>query len=144
MLYEVITMRAAAAILTARGGMTSHAALVARGWGKCCIVGAGALKINFETKELCVGNRVYKEGDTFTLNGTKGMVFQGQLKMKDASENVRFKAFMSIADKYRAMQVRTNADTPADAMTALDFGAQGIGLFRTEHMFYGADSYNFV
>lgn len=137
---DIEGMRAAAAILTARGGMTSHAALVARGWGKCCIVGAGALKINLGTKELRVGTRVYKEGDTFTLNGTKGMVYQGLLKMKDASENVRFKAFMSIADKYRAMQVRTNADTPADAMTALDFGAQGIGLFRTEHMFYGADS----
>lgn len=137
---DIEGMRAAAAILTARGGMTSHAALVARGWGKCCIVGAGALKINFDTKELRVGTRVFKEGDTFTLNGTKGTVYLGRLKMKDASENVRFKAFMDIADKYRAMQVRTNADTPADAMTALDFGAQGIGLFRTEHMFYGADS----
>ncbi|MCB9236284.1 MAG: pyruvate, phosphate dikinase, partial [Bacteroidia bacterium] len=137
---DIEGMRAAAAVLTARGGMTSHAALVARGWGKCCIVGAGALKINLATKELRVGTRVFKEGDIFTLNGTKGMVYQGQLKMKDASENVRFKAFMAIADKYRAMQVRTNADTPADAMTALDFGAQGIGLFRTEHMFYGADS----
>ncbi|HAR32791.1 MAG TPA: pyruvate, phosphate dikinase, partial [Desulfobacter sp.] len=137
---DIEGMRAAAAVLTARGGMTSHAALVARGWGKCCIVGAGALKINLATKELRVGTRVFKEGDIFTLNGTKGMVYQGHLKMKDASENVRFKAFMAIADKYRAMQVRTNADTPADAMTALDFGAQGIGLFRTEHMFYGADS----
>nr|WP_320013919.1 pyruvate, phosphate dikinase [uncultured Desulfobacter sp.] len=137
---DIEGMRAAVAVLTARGGMTSHAALVARGWGKCCIVGAGALKINFETKELRVGTRVFKEGDTFTLNGTKGMVYQGKLKMKDASENVRFKAFMEIADKYRAMQVRTNADTPADAKTALEFGAQGIGLFRTEHMFYGADS----
>ncbi len=137
---DIEGMRAAAAILTARGGMTSHAALVARGWGKCCIVGAGALKINFETKELRVGTRVFKEGDTFTLNGTKGIVYQDQLKMKNASENVRFKAFMDIADKYRTMQVRTNADTPEDAMTALDFGAQGIGLFRTEHMFYGADS----
>jgi pyruvate,orthophosphate dikinase len=137
---DIEGMRAAAAVLTARGGMTSHAALVARGWGKCCIVGAGALKINFETKELRVGTRTFKEGDTFTLNGTKGMVYEGQLKMKDASENVRFRTFMSIADKYRAMQVRTNADTPEDATTALDFGAQGIGLFRTEHMFYGANS----
>ncbi len=137
---DIEGMRAASAILTARGGMTSHAALVARGWGKCCIVGAGALKIDFQTKELKVGTRAFKEGDYFTLNGTKGIVYDGQIKMKDATENSRFKKFMEIADKYRTMQVRTNADTPADAQTALDFGAQGIGLFRTEHMFYGADS----
>ncbi len=137
---DIEGMRAASAILTARGGMTSHAALVARGWGKCCIVGAGALKIDFQTKELKVGTRTFKEGDYFTLNGTKGIVYDGQIKMKDATENSRFKKFMEIADKYRTMQVRTNADTPADAQTALDFGAQGIGLFRTEHMFYGADS----
>ncbi|MEH0022245.1 MAG: pyruvate, phosphate dikinase [Desulfobacter sp.] len=137
---DIEGMRAAAAILTARGGMTSHAALVARGWGKCCIVGAGALKINFDTKELRVGTRVFKEGDYFTLNGTKGVVYNGRLKMKDASENPKFQKFMAIADKYRTMKVRTNADTPDDARTALDFGAQGIGLFRTEHMFYGSDS----
>ena len=137
---DIEGMRAAAAILTARGGMTSHAALVARGWGKCCIVGAGALKIDFQAKELRVGTRVFKEGDLFTLNGTKGIVYDGKLKMKDASENPKFKKFMAIADTYRAMQVRTNADTPEDAQTALEFGAQGIGLFRTEHMFYGSDS----
>ncbi len=137
---DIEGMRAAAAILTARGGMTSHAALVARGWGKCCIVGAGALKINFETRQLRVGTRVFNEGDFFTLNGTRGMVYNGRLKMKDASENPKFKTFMEIADKYRTMQVRTNADTPEDARTALEFGAQGIGLFRTEHMFYGSDS----
>lgn len=137
---DIEGMRAAAAILTARGGMTSHAALVARGWGKCCIVGAGAMKINFETKELRVGTRVFKEGDYFTLNGTKGVVYDGRLKMKDASENPKFQRFMAIADKYRTMKVRTNADTPDDARTALEFGAQGIGLFRTEHMFYGSDS----
>ncbi|MDD9304800.1 MAG: pyruvate, phosphate dikinase [Desulfobacter sp.] len=137
---DIEGMRAAAAILTARGGMTSHAALVARGWGKCCIVGAGALKINLETKELKVGTRLFKEGDYFTLNGTKGVVYDGKLKMKDASENPKFQKFMAIADKYRTMKVRTNADTPADAKTALEFGAEGIGLFRTEHMFYGSDS----
>jgi len=137
---DIEGMRAAAGILTARGGMTSHAALVARGWGKCCIVGAGALKIDFETKELKVGTRVFKEGDYFTLNGTKGVVYDGLLKMKDASENPKFKKFMAIADKYRTMKVRTNADTPDDAQTALEFGAEGIGLFRTEHMFYGSDS----
>ena len=137
---DIEGMRAAAAILTARGGMTSHAALVARGWGKCCIVGAGSLKIDFETRELRVGTRVFKEGDIFTLNGTKGVVYDGKLKMKDASENPKFRKFMAIADTYRTMQVRTNADTPEDAQTALEFGAQGIGLFRTEHMFYGTDS----
>ena len=137
---DIEGMRAAAAILTARGGMTSHAALVARGWGKCCIVGAGALKINAAEKELSVGTRLFKEGDIFTLNGTKGVVYNGQLKMKDASENPRFQRFMAIADKFRTMKVRTNADTPEDAKTALEFGAQGIGLFRTEHMFYGSDS----
>ncbi|WP_022668754.1 pyruvate, phosphate dikinase [Desulfospira joergensenii] len=137
---DIEGMRAASAILTARGGMTSHAALVARGWGKCCIVGAGALKINMETRQVRAGTRVFNEGDVFTLNGTKGMVYEGRLKMKDATENSRFKQFMTAADKYRTMQVRTNADTPEDARTALEFGAQGIGLFRTEHMFYGADS----
>ncbi len=137
---DIEGMRAASAILTARGGMTSHAALVARGWGKCCIVGAGALKIDMETRQVRAGTKVFSEGDVFTLNGTKGMVYEGQLNMKNASENQRFKQFMAIADKYRKMKVRTNADTPKDARTALSFGAQGIGLFRTEHMFYGADS----
>ena len=137
---DIEGMRAASAILTARGGMTSHAALVARGWGKCCIVGAGSLKIDFESKQVTVGGKTYQEGDFFTLNGTKGMVYEGKLSMKDASENPQFKQFMAIADKYRTMDVRTNADTPEDAATALEFGAEGIGLFRTEHMFYGAES----
>jgi len=137
---DIEGMRAASAVLTARGGMTSHAALVARGWGKCCIVGAGAMKINMETKELRVGSKVFHEGDFITLNGTKGVVYEGQLKMKDASENPRFQQFMTIADSFRTMEVRTNVDTPEDAKIALGFGAQGIGLFRTEHMFYGSDS----
>ena len=137
---DIEGMRAAQAILTARGGMTSHAALVARGWGKCCIVGAGALKIDFDKKCFRVGTHTFNEGDFITLNGTKGTVYEGRLKMKDASENPRFQKFMDIADSYRTMQVRTNADTPEDAQKALEFGAQGIGLFRTEHMFYGANS----
>jgi pyruvate,orthophosphate dikinase len=137
---DIEGMRAAQAILTARGGMTSHAALVARGWGKCCIVGAGALKIDYQSKTVQIGPNKYNEGDFFTLNGTKGIVYEGRLMMKNASENPRFKAFMSIADKYRIMHVRTNADTPDDAQKAIDFGAEGIGLFRTEHMFYGSDS----
>ena len=137
---DVEGMRAAEGILTARGGMTSHAALVARGWGKCCIVGAGDLKMDMAGKKLVVGDVKLKEGDLITLNGTKGKVYAGALEMMDATENPKFQAFMKLADKHRTMGVRTNADTPADAKVARDFGAEGIGLFRTEHMFYGAGS----
>ena len=137
---DIEGMRAADAILTARGGMTSHAALVARGWGKCCIVGAGTLKINYQRKELTNGTNTYKEGDFITLNGTKGIAYEGKLNMLKPTENKKFKQFMDIADKYREMGVRTNAETPEDASLALKFGAEGIGLFRTEHMFYGSDS----
>ena len=137
---DVEGMRAAEAILTARGGMTSHAALVARGWGKCCIVGAGDAKIEAGTKRMSVGAVKLKEGDLLTLNGTKGCVYQGALAMVDATENPRFQGFMQMADKFRTLGVRTNADTPEDARVARGFGAEGIGLFRTEHMFYGAGS----
>ena len=139
---DVEGMRAAVGILTARGGMTSHAALVARGWGKCCIVGAGKLHVDAKSKTCKVEGTsvVLKEGDVVTLNGTKGHVYQNALKLMDASENPRFKTFMKIVDKYRSMGVRTNADTPEDAKIARDFGAEGIGLFRTEHMFYGVGS----
>ncbi len=139
---DVEGMRAAVGILTARGGMTSHAALVARGWGKCCIVGAGALNVDAKNKTAKVpgSNVVIREGDVLTLNGTRGNVYTGSLKLMDATENPRFQEFMRIVDKYRKMGVRTNADTPADARVARDFGAEGIGLFRTEHMFYGKGS----
>jgi len=139
---DVEGMRVAEGILTARGGMTSHAALVARGWGKCCIVGAGGLHVNLEAKTVKISGSdvVLKEGDLVTLNGTKGSVYVGALKLMDASENPRFQTFMNIVDKYRTMGVRTNADTPADAKIARDYGAEGIGLFRTEHMFYGEGS----
>lgn len=137
---DVEGMRAAAGILTARGGMTSHAALVARGWGKCCIVGAAMIKLDVEGKCMRIGGNVYKEGDVVTLNGSKGLAYQGQLDMMDATENPRFKDFMTIVDKYRTMGVRTNADSPQDTRISLEYGAEGIGLFRTEHMFYGADS----
>jgi len=137
---DVEGMRAAVGILTARGGMTSHAALVARGWGKCCIVGAGDMKIDLAGKRLSVGEIKLKEGDYITLNGTKGRVYLGQLAMIDATENPRFQDFMRMVDKYRKLGVRTNADTPEDAAVARRFGAEGIGLFRTEHMFYGAGS----
>jgi pyruvate,orthophosphate dikinase len=139
---DVEGMRAAEGILTARGGMTSHAALVARGWGKCCIVGAGALHVNAAGKTAKVAGTdiVLKEGDLVTMNGTKGNVYQGALKLMDATENPRFQTFMKIVDKFRTMGVRTNADTPADAKIAREYGAEGIGLFRTEHMFYGEGS----
>lgn len=137
---DVEGMRAAEGILTARGGMTSHAALVARGWGKCCIVGAGALHVEVAKKTAKVGDLTLKEGDVITLNGTKGNVYTGALELMDASENPRFQTFMKLVDKNRKMGVRTNADTPADAKIAREFGAEGIGLFRTEHMFYGKGS----
>ncbi len=139
---DVEGMRAAEGILTARGGMTSHAALVARGWGKCCIVGAGALHVEAASKTAKVSGSdiVIKEGDILTLNGTRGNVYTGALDLMDATENPRFQEFMKIVDKFRKMGVRTNADNPADAKVAREFGAEGIGLFRTEHMFYGKGS----
>ena len=137
---DVEGMRAAEAILTARGGMTSHAALVCRGWGKCCIVGAGELKISAAKKTVSVAGKTFGEGDHISLNGTKGCVYAGALATIDATENPRLKGFMDIVDKFRTMGVRTNADTPEDAKIAREFGAEGIGLFRTEHMFYGAGS----
>ncbi len=137
---DVEGMRAAVGILTGRGGMTSHAALVARGWGKCCIVGAGTLDIDVVGKKITADGTVYREGDVLTLNGTRGLVYAGELPMIDATENPRFVDFMKLADDIRAMRVRTNAETPEDARTAIEFGAEGIGLFRTEHMFYGTGS----
>ncbi len=134
---DVEGMRASQGILTARGGMTSHAALVARGWGTCCIVGASVLQINTEKRQMIVEKKVYKEGDFLALNGTRGYVYAGKLAMIDATENPRLQEFMKVVDKYRKMGVRANADTPEDAANALNFGAEGIGLFRTEHMFYG-------
>jgi len=138
---DVEGMRAAEAILTARGGMTSHAALVARGWGKCCIVGCSAIHVALTSKEIRIGDTVLKEGDWLTLNGTKGNVYVGQLPMMDAGEENRvLMDFLAICDKCRTMGIRTNADTPEDAAKAKSFGAEGIGLFRTEHMFYGKGS----
>ena len=137
---DIEGMRAAQGILTARGGMTSHAALVARGWGKCCIVGAGDIHVDVHAGQMTIAGVTYKQGEYVTLNGTKGHVYQGSLRMIDATENPRFQRFMKIVDKYRKMGVRTNADTPQDAKIARAFGAEGIGLFRTEHMFYGEGS----
>ncbi|MBR0300479.1 MAG: pyruvate, phosphate dikinase, partial [Bacteroidales bacterium] len=139
---DIEGMRASAGILTTRGGMTSHAALVARGWGKCCIVGCEAMKINFAAKTVSFAgsDKVYKEGEWFSLNGSKGFVYATKIDTMDASENPLFIKFMNIVDKYRRIGIRTNADTPEDASRALKFGAEGIGLFRIEHMFYGRNS----
>ena len=139
---DIEGMRASAGILTVRGGMTSHAALVARGWGKCCIVGCDSMKINFAEKTVTFGEdkAVYKEGDFFSLNGAKGYVYAARIDTMDATENPLFTEFMTIVDKYRKLGIRTNADTPEDAAKALKFGAEGIGLFRIEHMFYGKNS----
>jgi len=138
---DVEGMRAAQAILTARGGMTSHAALVARGWGKSCIVGAGALHIDMEKREIHADGKLIKEGEWITVNGTKGVVYEGELPMIDAmEENKKLKEFLRLCDSVRKLGVRTNADTPEDAAKARLFGAEGIGLFRTEHMFYGKGS----
>ncbi len=138
---DVHGMHAAEAILTAKGGMTSHAALVARGWGKCCIVGCSALDINLSKKEILVNGHVLKEGDWITLNGSKGRVYAGQLDLlpADPENNPWYKQLMKWADTFRTLRVRTNADTPDDATTARNFGAEGIGLCRTEHMFFGPD-----
>jgi pyruvate, orthophosphate dikinase len=138
---DVEGMRAAQGILTARGGMTSHAALVARGWGKCCVVGCSAIEVDYGRKELHIAGKVLKEGDWLTLNGTKGAVYEGKLPMlDDTAENLLLTSFLKICDSIRKLGVRTNADTPEDAQKAKQLGAEGIGLFRTEHMFYGKGS----
>ncbi len=136
---DVEGMRAATGILTARGGMTSHAALVCRGWGKCCIVGAGAIEVDEVARTFKVGDVILKDGDSLSLNGTRGYVYAGKVDTMDSSENPRLRKFMELVDKYRKLAVRANADTPEDAAVARSFGAEGIGLFRTEHMFYGKD-----
>lgn len=138
---DVEGMRAAEAILTARGGMTSHAALVARGWGKCCVVGCSAMHVEYDKKEITIGGKTLKEGDWVTLNGSKGNVYAGKLSMMDATkENKILMEFLKICGEIKKLGIRTNADTPEDAAKAREFGAEGIGLFRTEHMFYGKGS----
>jgi len=134
-------MRAAEGILTARGGMTSHAALVARGWGKCCIVGAGMLHVDVQQKIMTAEGKTVREGDFVTLNGTKGRAYIGALPMiSGAEDDKNFATFMKLCDTLRRLKIRTNAETPKDAAKAVQFGAEGIGLFRTEHMFYGENS----
>ncbi|MFP4691853.1 MAG: pyruvate, phosphate dikinase [Bacteroidales bacterium] len=129
-------MDAARGILTARGGMTSHAAVVARGMGKCCVSGAGALNVNYRKKTMTIDGKEFREGDFISLNGTTGEVFEGKVKTMDPEMSGDFARLMELADKYTRMHVRTNADTPKDSKKAREFGARGIGLCRTEHMFF--------
>ncbi|MBP5367043.1 MAG: pyruvate, phosphate dikinase [Bacteroidales bacterium] len=133
---DLAGMSAAEGILTARGGMTSHAAVVARGMGKCCVSGAGAINVNYKNKTVEIEGVTYKEGDYISLNGSTGQVYAGQIPTKAAELSGDFKALMDLCDKYTVLQVRTNADTPHDAKIAREFGAKGIGLTRTEHMFF--------
>ena len=135
---DVHGMHVASGILTAKGGMTSHAALVARGWGKCCIVGCSSLNIDFHNKKLNIGNSILNEGDWVTLNGSLGNIYDGELSLKkpNLDQNKDFKKLMILADRKRKMGIRTNADSPEDAIQARKFGAEGIGLCRTEHMFF--------
>ena len=129
-------MNAAEGILTARGGMTSHAAVVARGMGKCCVSGAGELIIDYKARTIRIGDTLIREGDWISLNGSTGEVYLGQVATKAAELNDDFAKLLGLAKKYSVMRVRANADTPNDAKTAFSFGAEGIGLCRTEHMFF--------
>ncbi|MCF8348858.1 MAG: pyruvate, phosphate dikinase, partial [Bacteroidales bacterium] len=136
---DLAGMNSAEGILTARGGMTSHAAVVARGMGKCCVSGAGSIKVDYKARTLSMNGKAYKEGDFISLNGTSGEVYDGMIKTVDPELSGDFGKLMKLADKKAKLYVRTNADTPNDAQVARDFGAQGIGLCRTEHMFFGDD-----
>ena len=133
---DLAGMASAEGILTARGGMTSHAAVVARGMGKCCVSGAGAILVDYKAKTVTIEGVVYKEGDYISLNGSTGQVYAGEIPTKAAELSGDFKDLMDLCDKYTRLQVRTNADTPRDAQVARAFGAKGIGLTRTEHMFF--------
>ena len=135
---DVHGMHAAEAILTAKGGMTSHAALVARGWGKCCIVGCSELQIDVSKKEVVIGENTISEGDWITMNGTEGKIYSGAVELIDADPDTHpeYKELMVWADEVRQLKIRTNAESPNDAKQAIKFGAEGIGLCRTEHMFF--------
>ena len=132
-------MHIAKGILTARGGMTSHAAVVARGMGKCCVSGAGALKIDYKNRKMTVDGKDYREGDWISLNGSTGHIIEGKVATMEAELSGEFAELMDLSNRFATMKVRTNADTPKDAKIARSFGAQGIGLTRTEHMFFEAD-----
>lgn len=141
---DINGMIAAQGILTTRGGMTSHAAVVARGMGKSCVAGCGEIDVSYTKQEMRVGNKVFKKGDVITLDGATGEVFEGEVKTIEADLSGEFERVMKLADKYRTLKIRTNADTPLDSKTARKFGAEGIGLCRTEHMFFDADRIDIV
>ena len=132
-------MNSAKGILTARGGMTSHAAVVARGMGKCCVSGAGDLQIDYKARTISVSGKMYKEGDWISLDGSTGIIYEGKVATIDAEVSGDFAKLMELSDKFAHLKVRANADVPRDAKTAFRFGAQGIGLCRTEHMFFEGD-----
>jgi pyruvate,orthophosphate dikinase len=132
-------MAVAQGIMTARGGMTSHAAVVARGMGKCCVSAANGVQIDYKAKTMIIGDKTLKEGDWISLNGSTGLVYAGKIETQEAELSGDFGELMALADKYARLKVRTNADTPHDASVARSFGAQGIGLCRTEHMFFEGD-----
>jgi len=136
---DVGGMHAAKGILTATGGKTSHAAVVARGWGKCCIVGCEALNINYDTKSMTVNGKAIKEGDFITLDGSAGEIYSGDLPLKEPELPSSYYTILKWADEFRTLKVRTNADTPYDALNAIKMGAEGIGLCRTEHMFFDTE-----
>ena len=140
---DVDGMHASKAILTSKGGMTSHAALVARGWGKCCIVGCNDIEISSENGTLkSRSGKILYEGDWISLNGTTGLVYEGAMPLVSVNvdENESYKGLMKLVDETKQMEVRANVETPENALHAIHFGATGIGLFRTEHMFYGENS----
>ncbi len=141
---DIHGMNAAEGILTSRGGMTSHAAVVARGMGKCCVVGCGELDVDYNAKEFKARGKTVKEGDVITLDGSTGEVLLGEVPTVEAKLDEDFHAFMEWVDKFRRLKVRTNADTPHDSKVARSFGAEGIGLCRTEHMFFDADRIDIV
>lgn len=136
---DIEGMIAAEGILTVRGGMTSHAAVVARGMGTCCVAGAGALKVDEDARTVTLAGKVYTDQDYISLDGSTGTVYEGQIKTVEPEISGHFGTFMGWADEIRSLKVRTNADTPHDAATAIKFGAEGIGLTRTEHMFFAED-----
>jgi pyruvate,orthophosphate dikinase len=136
---DIDGMHSAAGILTSTGGMTSHAAVVARGWGRCCVAGAGEIQIQEKTRKMIVNGKTYTHNDVISIDGSTGEVMAGEVATQSPKLSGDFSTVMKWADKYRTMKVRTNADTPADAKRARDFGAQGIGLCRTEHMFFEGD-----
>lgn len=133
---DIEGMISAEGILTARGGMTSHAAVVARGMGKCCVAGASDIKVDEDSNTMKIGDKIYHEGDVISINGNTGLVYEGVIKKVNPSLSGNFATFMTWVDEVRELKVRTNADTPRDAKQALEFGAEGIGLCRTEHMFF--------